>query len=190
MDRTSASPLTFTLPQLPVPLVFATHRVIRDCNSEFAAVFGYEREALINQSFARLYPALEDFVRTGKMWRDHLPGGAVYYDERIMADTGGRRFWCRVRGRSFDAADPFAAAVYCFEPMARPASAGNRTLTGRQRQILALVAQGKTNAAIAEELNLSRRTIEAHRLRLARAVGVRNSSELIAWFLNSEGNRP
>ena len=82
MDRTSASPLTFTLPQLPVPLVFATHRVIRDCNSEFAAVFGYEREALINQSFARLYPALEDFVRTGKMWRDHLPGGAVYYDER------------------------------------------------------------------------------------------------------------
>ncbi|MBB4121286.1 helix-turn-helix transcriptional regulator [Martelella radicis] len=175
----------FTLSELPVPLVFATHRVIRDCNGEFAALFGYERDALINKSFARLYPAIDDFVRTGEMWRDNLPGGAVYYDERIMAATDGRRFWCRVRGRSHNTGDPFAAAVYCFEPIARPVSAANTGLTGRQRQILTLVAQGKTNAAIAEELGLSRRTIEMHRLRMTRALGLANTAELIAWFLNT-----
>lgn len=185
MTQATAPHYSFELTALPVPLAFATHRIIRDCNSEFAALFGYERAALINQSFARLYPGLEDFVRTGNMWRDNLSGGAVYYDERIMAEKTGRRFWCRVRGRSHDVADPFAAAVYCFEPIARPATTATAVLTGRQRQILTLVSQGKTNAAIAAELGLSPRTIEAHRLRLTRALGLRNSAELLTWFLNS-----
>ncbi|RUX99251.1 LuxR family transcriptional regulator [Mesorhizobium sp. M2A.F.Ca.ET.040.01.1.1] len=39
--------------------------------------------------------------------------------------------------------------------------------TGRQHQILTLIAQGKTNAVIAAEIGLSKRTVETHRLRLA-----------------------
>lgn len=178
--------LSFTLADMPVPMVFATHRIIRDCNAEFAILFGYRRDDLIDGSFSRLYPAIADFVRTGEMWRHNLPGGAVYYDERVMVDAGGKRFWCRVNGRTRDPVDPFAAALYCFDPMSRPVSGTALRLTGRQRQILALVAQGKTNAAIAAELGLSRRTIEAHRLRLARSVGAANSVELIAWFLTLE----
>ena len=57
---------------------------------------------------------------------------------------------------------------------------------GRQRQILTLVSQGKTNAAIAAEIGLSPRTVEAHRLRLTRTLGLANSAELLASFLNSE----
>ena len=176
--------LQFALADVPVPMVYATHRIIRDCNAEFASLFGYRREELVDASFSRLYPAIADFVRTGDMWRHHLPGGAVYFDERIMAGAGGRRFWCRVNGRSRDRSDPFAAALYCFEPMSRPVTQTTLKLTGRQRQILTLVAQGKTNTLIAEEVGLSRRTVEAHRLRLARSVGVANSAELVAWFLS------
>lgn len=172
----------FALSEIPVPMVFATHRIIRDCNAEFADLFGVVREELIDGSFSRLYPRLADFVRTGLMWRSHLPGGQVYYDERIMEGAGGRRFWCRVNGRSRSSSDPFAEALYCFEPMNRPVT--EATITGRQRQILTLVAQGKTSSAIAEELGLSRRTIEAHRLRLSRSIGVANTAELIAWFLS------
>lgn len=175
---------TFVLADIPVPMVFATHRIIRDCNEEFAALFGYVRADLVDASFSRLYPALADFVRIGEMWRHHLLGGAVYYDERIMAGAGGKRFWCRVNGRSRDRHDPFAAALYCFEPMSRPVTQSTQKLTGRQRQILTLVAQGKTNAIIADELGLSKRTVEAHRLRLARSIGVANSAELVAWFLS------
>lgn len=178
--------LLFTMADVPVPMVYATHRIIRDCNREFAALFGYQRAELVDTSFSRLYPAIADFVRTGEMWRHNLPGGAVYYDERIMAGAGGQRFWCRVNGRSQDAGDPFAAALYCFEPMSRKVTETTLKLTGRQRQILTLVAQGKTNAAIAEEVGLSRRTIEAHRLRLARSVGVANSAELVAWFSTAQ----
>lgn len=176
--------LKFALADIPVPMVFAAHRIIRDCNQEFASLFGYRRDELTDASFSRLYPAVADFVRTGDMWRHHLPGGAVYYDERIMAGAGGKRFWCRVNGRSQDRYDPFAAALYCFEPMSRPVTETTLKLTGRQRQILTLVAQGKTNAAIAQEVGLSRRTVEAHRLRLARSVGVSNSAELVAWFIS------
>lgn len=178
------SPFKFTLSEMPVPLVFATHRIIRDCNDAFADLFGFQRDELQDASFSRLYPAIADFVRTGQMWRSNLAGGAVYYDERIMAGAGGRRFWCKVNGRAQDAADPFAAALYCFEPVNRPVNDVTLKLTGRQRQVLTLVAQGKTNSAIATELGLSQRTIEAHRLRLARSVGVSNSAELIAWFLS------
>lgn len=174
----------FSLTEIPVPMVFATHRIIRDCNAEFAALFGYRQEELIDASFSRLYPAIADFVRTGEMWRNHLPGGAVYHDERIMAGAGGKRFWCRVNGRSQDRGDPFAAALYCFEPMSRPVTETTLKLTGRQRQIITLVAQGKTNSIIAVEVGLSRRTVEAHRLRLARSIGVANSAELVAWFLS------
>lgn len=177
-----ATDLRFGLAEIPVPMVYATHRIIRDCNAEFAALFGFSRSEIIDQSFSRLYPKLADFVRTGDMWRSHLPGGQVYYDERIMIGAGGRRFWCRVNGRSRNQSDPFAEALYCFEPMSRPVSDATLRLTDRQRQVLTLVAQGKTNATIAAEMSLSQRTIEAHRLRLMRAVGVKNSAELVAWF--------
>lgn len=172
----------FSLKEMPVPMVYATHRIIRDCNDEFASLFGYLRSELIDKSFARLYPKLSDFARTGRMWQAHLPGGRVYYDERIMTASDGRRFWCQVHGRTRHPTDPFAEAVYCFQPIARPVAKERLLLTDRQRQIVALVAQGKTNATIADELGLSTRTVESHRARLMKSAGLRNGAELVARF--------
>ena len=104
------------------------------------------------------------------MWRTNFAGGKVYHDERIMRRRDGTSFWCRVRGRSRNLADPFAEALYCFEPMNR-AIAGNASLiSDRQKQVLTLVSQGKTNAQIAQEIGLSKRTIEAHRARIMRSL--------------------
>jgi PAS domain S-box-containing protein len=178
----TASDKRFQLTELPVPMVYATHRIIRDCNSEFADTFGYERSELINQSFSRLYPKIRDFVRTGEMWRSNLGGGKVYYDERLMRRRDGTSFWCRVRGRSRNHTDPFAEALYCFEPTNRAVTGNISLISDRQKQILTLVSQGKTNAQIAAEIGLSKRTVEAHRARLMRAHSLHNSAELIAWF--------
>ncbi|EJN06264.1 PAS domain S-box [Phyllobacterium sp. YR531] len=163
-------------------MVYATHRIIRDCNSEFAEMFGYERAELLDQSFSRLYPKIRDFVRTGEMWRGNLGGGKVYYDERLMRRRDGSSFWCRVRGRSRNQTDPFAEALYCFEPTNRAVAGDIGLISDRQKQVLTLVSQGKTNAQIALEIGLSKRTVEAHRARLMRAHALRNSAELIAWF--------
>lgn len=172
----------FSLHEIPVPMVYATFRIIRDCNAEFLALFGFPRSELIDKSFARLYPKHSDFVRTGKMWQLHMSGGNIYYDERIMTASDGRQFWCQVHGRTRSPRDPFAEALYCFQPMSRPVASQRIHLTDRQREIVALVAQGKTNAQIAMELGVSVRTIESHRARLIKASGVRNTAALVARF--------
>lgn len=177
--------ITFSLTQLPVPLVYATHRVLRDCNEQFAALFGYEREELINTGFHLLYPKFSDFVRVGDMWRTNFDGGRTYYDERIMLRRDQSKFWCRVYGRSRAGSDPFAEAVYCFEKINRPTTQHSYQLTDRQLQIVTLVAQGKKNREIAAEMALSQRTVEAHRARIMRFIGVRNAAELVAWYQNA-----
>ncbi|HEV7250609.1 MAG TPA: PAS and helix-turn-helix domain-containing protein [Shinella sp.] len=179
--------LRFSLNEIPVPMVYATHRIIRDCNDSFAELFGYTRPDLIDRSFAVLYPKIADFIHTGKTWLEHLPGGRSYYDERIMMSVTGQRFWCQVTGKSFQHDDPFAHALYCFQRLNRPTTSPQLSLTERQRQILTLVSQGKTNARIADELDLSVRTVESHRARLMKITGCTNSAQLTSWFAHAPG---
>ena len=178
----SAVPNRFELAEMPVPMVFAQHRIIKECNFEFAAIFGFRPDELRNTSFHLLYPKFTDFVRTGEMWKSNFAGGVSYYDERIMLRADKTEFWCKVRGRSMSPDDPFARALYCFEPLHRPLRPNSEHLTDRQKQVITLVAQGKTNTDIAQEIGLSKRTIEAHRARTMKAIGVKNSAELVAWF--------
>jgi DNA-binding NarL/FixJ family response regulator len=57
------------------------------------------------------------------------------------------------------------------------------TLTGREREVLTLAAQGKTNAEIAETLGIGRRTVESHRESLMRKLGLRSLAELIHFAI-------
>jgi DNA-binding NarL/FixJ family response regulator len=56
-------------------------------------------------------------------------------------------------------------------------------LTTRERQILSLVAQGKTNAEIAELLHISPKTADNHRTNLMRKLDVHSTAELLAVAL-------
>ena len=51
-------------------------------------------------------------------------------------------------------------------------------LTRRERQILPIILEGATNQEIADQLDLSRRTVETHRFNMMKKLGVSNSSEL------------
>ncbi|WP_321186335.1 helix-turn-helix transcriptional regulator [Rhizobium sp. SJZ105] len=77
---------------------------------------------------------------------------------------------------------PVCADPILFQLIPRPVTKERLHLTDRQRQIVTLVSQGKTNSAIASELGLSPRTVESHRARLMHATGTRNAAELIARF--------
>lgn len=57
------------------------------------------------------------------------------------------------------------------------------TLTAREREVLHLVAEGHTNAEIAERLFISRRTVETHRANMMHKLGLRNRIELIRYAL-------
>jgi DNA-binding NarL/FixJ family response regulator len=54
-------------------------------------------------------------------------------------------------------------------------------LTPRQREILALIARGYRMKQIATTLRLSRRTVEAHKYEMMRALGVRSTIELVRY---------
>lgn len=53
------------------------------------------------------------------------------------------------------------------------------TLTPRQREVLQMAAEGKTNGEIAERLNISPRTVENHRAGIMKKLGLQNHTELI-----------
>lgn len=52
-------------------------------------------------------------------------------------------------------------------------------LTNREKEILKLVANGLSNKLIADELNISSRTVETHRTNLLRKFDVYNTAELV-----------
>lgn len=52
-------------------------------------------------------------------------------------------------------------------------------LSAREREVLALIATGATNAEIAERLFLSRHTVKEHTSALYRKLGVRNRAEAV-----------
>ncbi|WP_374340881.1 response regulator transcription factor [Azonexus sp.] len=52
-------------------------------------------------------------------------------------------------------------------------------LTQREREVMALVVAGKLNKQIADQLNISMKTVEAHRARVMEKMGVRTLAELV-----------
>jgi pimeloyl-ACP methyl ester carboxylesterase/DNA-binding CsgD family transcriptional regulator len=60
------------------------------------------------------------------------------------------------------------------------------TLTLRQREVAALVAQGLTNREIGEELGIEERSAEGHLERIRLRLGVRSRAQVAAWWVASD----
>jgi DNA-binding NarL/FixJ family response regulator len=56
-------------------------------------------------------------------------------------------------------------------------------LTNRQREILALLADGKTGKQIAQQLHISAKTVEFHKANITRKLGIHTTSDLIKFAL-------
>lgn len=57
------------------------------------------------------------------------------------------------------------------------------SLTPRERQVLKLVAEGKTSRDIAELLSISTRTVEHHRANLLKKLNISNTADLIKYAI-------
>ncbi len=56
-------------------------------------------------------------------------------------------------------------------------------LTSREREVLQMIAEGKTNKEIATSLNLSVYTVEAHRGRIMEKLNLHSTGELVRFAL-------
>jgi PAS domain S-box-containing protein len=162
----------------PVGMCISVDRVIQACNHALASMFGYDCADLSGKSFAVLYPTQDEFVRTGDRIIPIMNAKGRYSDERIMRRSDGELFWCHVSGRALDPREPLGAGVWTFEDVSekRPVTAA---LTPREREIAALLVEGKTSKVIARETDLSPRTVEMHRAKLMKKFAASTSSELV-----------
>ena len=66
---------------------------------------------------------------------------------------------------------------------ARDGKDSYETLTTRERQVLHMIAEGKTNSQIAAELDVSIKTVDTHRLRLTRKLDIHDQTGLVRYVL-------
>jgi DNA-binding NarL/FixJ family response regulator len=61
--------------------------------------------------------------------------------------------------------------------------AGDPQLTARQREVLQLIAEGRTMKEVASILNISPRTAESHKYEIMQVLGVQTTAELIQYAI-------
>ncbi|MEW6735820.1 MAG: LuxR C-terminal-related transcriptional regulator [Acidobacteriota bacterium] len=60
-----------------------------------------------------------------------------------------------------------------------------RQLTNRQKEVLRLLTQGLTNKQVANKLNVSVKTVDAHRTNIRNTLGIRTLPELVKYAIRT-----
>jgi FixJ family two-component response regulator len=63
------------------------------------------------------------------------------------------------------------------------------TLTPREREVMALIVEGRANKVVGAELGMSVRTVEVHRARIMEKMAVRSLAELVRAAMSLDGAR-
>jgi PAS domain S-box-containing protein len=167
----------------PLGLALSRDRVLHWVSESFAAMFGFNPDELVGESFALLYPTSSEFERVGMCGQNAMRACGSYQDERLMRRRDGRMQWFRVHGQTRDMSAPFAEAAWIFQPL--HTNCGPDALTPREREVFSAMAAGQTAKECAKTLNLSPRTVEKLRARLRQRYGVHNAAGLLGRVLGS-----
>jgi len=89
------------------------------------------------------------------------------------------------RGAAIAVAAGFAALVVCADHGGQHGPGALTTLSARERELVALVAQGQTDAGIATELHISVRTVHSHLDRIRDKTGCRRRADLTRLALQA-----
>jgi DNA-binding CsgD family transcriptional regulator len=60
------------------------------------------------------------------------------------------------------------------------------TLTDREREVLQLLAEGRTSKEVAAELGIGTKTADTHRANVMRKLGVRSLGELVRFAIRNK----
>lgn len=118
---------------------------------------------------------------------------AIFAAVAPLVRQGGDHTWAEqlarigaARPAALDAYRPHAEQLRAWEPGARSARTGNPAgLTSREVEVLRLVAQGLTDAEVADRLVLSRRTITTHLSSIYSKLGVNTRSAATRWVIEA-----
>lgn len=142
---------------------------------------GIEATAQIKGRIPRVRIIALTAFKTEEYVHEALRAGVDGY---VMKDVSYEELLAALRsvmaGKKFLSPDVSGQLVSTFlqrSTTPRPSSPWEK-LTGRERGILKLIAEGRTNRSTAEFLNVSPKTVEKHRGNLMRKLGLANVGEL------------
>jgi DNA-binding NarL/FixJ family response regulator len=127
-------------------------------------------------------------------WRSHVALGGLY---RLQARQSDAEREFRAAGLAIETLaatipeetirEAFRQQAAARLPHARRAAArAPGGLSGREREVAALIAQGKTNGEIAAALVVSKRTVETHVGSILSKLGFSTRAQIIAWALSND----
>lgn len=145
-------------------------------------VGGLEVTAQLKRRMPQVRVMLLTRFRTGEYLREALRVGADGY---ILKDTTLDQLLLAVRsvsaGKKYISPDVADHVVDSFLHPEKAAGSHSplEVLTSRERTIMQLIAEGRTNRSVAEFLNVSPKTVEKHRGNLMHKLGLTSAAELM-----------
>lgn len=142
---------------------------------------GLESVMQIKRRLPKVKVVMLTSLRTEDYVREALRAGADGY---VLKDASFDELLMALRavasGKHYLSPDVSAHVVQRFLHPEENATQRSKLemLTRRERSILQLVAEGRTNRAAAEFLSISPKTVEKHRATLMHKLGLRNAAEL------------
>jgi DNA-binding NarL/FixJ family response regulator len=116
--------------------------------------------------------------------RDIVEAGARGY---VMKSDADRELVAAVRTIAKGGSYFTAAANTLADPRGKPdASSRRRRLTPREREIVRLLAEGKTSRGVGELLEISTRTVDTHRANAMRKLEVHSITELVHYAIKNK----
>jgi DNA-binding NarL/FixJ family response regulator len=70
--------------------------------------------------------------------------------------------------------------------LAEGSASQDETLSRREREVLQLIAEGRTNKQIAPHLGISTKTVESHVMRVKKKLNLRETAGLVRYVLDNE----
>ena len=122
------------------------------------------------------------WAQTGSRLADPLQAWHATAMERLRKQLGARRVNAQIEaGRTLSRAEALAFALEEAAGSVGQAAGADQLLSQRELEVVALVAAGHANRAIAERLFLSPRTVEKHVEHVMDKLGVGSRAEIAAW---------
>lgn len=131
-----------------------------------------------------VYPNVRVLILTvhedEELLREAIRSGASGYIVKRAAETELRNAIQAVcRGEVYVHPSMTRSLITSITPDRQPINMGLEQLTPREIEVLQLLARGNTNRQIAQQLNISTRTVEGHRANLSAKLGLKSRVELV-----------
>ncbi|HKQ62924.1 MAG TPA: response regulator transcription factor [Candidatus Polarisedimenticolaceae bacterium] len=152
---------------------------------------GLEAARRIHKALPRARLLILTMHESEQLVREMLGAGARGY---LLKSDAGRDLIAAVEAleqqRTFYTASIADRVTDAYLSRGAPAPPQSRQLTAREREIVQLLSEGRSNKEIAARLDISVKTVETHRANTMRKLGLRGLGELVRYAIRNGISQP